>query len=143
MNYADRVLETTTSSGTGAVSMGGAVAGFQSFSSAFVTGQQVGYCLVDGNNWEVGYGTLTTGSPWTMSRDVVLGSSSAGGLITLSGGSTSVFNTNPANLSNTMTTAQGTLANENAVIQNGRQMMVIRQFSNFGTITNFGQMCIM
>ena len=96
MQFGDRVWETTTTSGTGPVSMGGAVAAYRTFASTFVSGTQTAYTLVDGNNWEVGYGTLTSGSPWTMSRDIVLSSSNAGALITLSGGTTQVFCDAPA-----------------------------------------------
>lgn len=94
--YADRVRETTTTSGTGSVSLAGAVASYQSFASAFTSGQRVAYALVDTSNggWEVGIGTFTTGS---LARDVVTaGSSGAGVHITLSGATTQVFNTAPA-----------------------------------------------
>jgi hypothetical protein len=103
--YADRVYETTTTSGTGTVSLAGAVAGYQSFTTAFSTGQLVAYTLVDGSNWEVGYGTFTT-SGATLSRTTVLaGSSGAGTHITLSGGSTKVFESEPADFVNTAVAA--------------------------------------
>lgn len=92
--YADRVRETTTTAGTISVVLAGAVASYQSFGSAFTSGQQVAYALVDANGgWEVGIGTFTTGS---ISRDVVTASSAGAGThITLSGGTTQVFNTAP------------------------------------------------
>jgi hypothetical protein len=92
-NFADRVQETTTTAGTGTVTLAGAVAGFQSFAAAFVSGMQVAYRLLDGVAWEVGYGTFTTGF---LSRDTVLASSNSGSRITLSGGATSVVVTAPA-----------------------------------------------
>lgn len=92
--YADRVKETTTTSGTGTVSLAGAVSGYQSFGSAFTNGQVVGYCLVDGNNWEVGYGTWSTGN--NLARTTVLASTNSNTQINLSGGTTSVFCTMPA-----------------------------------------------
>ena len=93
---ADRVQETTTTSGTGTVTLAGAVAGFQSFGTAIGNANTTYYTLVDGNNWEVGIGTYTS-SGTTLARTTVL-SSSAGGTtkITLSGGTTTVFVTYPA-----------------------------------------------
>ena len=93
--YADRVQETTATTGTGTVTLAGAVSGFQTFNSAFVTGQQVYYCITSGSLWEAGIGTYTT-SGTTLSRDTVLsGSSGAGTHITLAGTS-NVFNGIPA-----------------------------------------------
>lgn len=82
---ADRVQETTTTTGTGAVTLGGAVAGYQSFATAFPNKPcTVCYLIVSGNNWEVGKGTVnSTGT--TLTRDTIRSSSSAGSLITLSG----------------------------------------------------------
>jgi hypothetical protein len=143
VNYDDRVQETTTTAGTGTVSLGGAVAGYQAFSAAVVTGQQVPYCLVDVNNWEVGYGTLTTGSPWTLSRDMVMdGSSGTGVLITLSGGSTTVFNTYPADNADWPTVNPVVSAVESMIIPKGRQMIVQGNFSVLGTCLNYGQLVV-
>jgi hypothetical protein len=95
LKYADRVQETTTTSGTGTLSMAGAVAGFQSFSSAFVTGQTVYYGLTDGTNWEVGQGTYTTSGD-TLSRDVIFSSSNSGSAVSLTGATTNVWCDLPA-----------------------------------------------
>ena len=78
---ADRVQETT---GTGTLTLLGAVSGFQSFYSAFPltptqTSVQVYYALAQGASmWEVGVGTYTP-SALTLSRDTVLSSSSGPG----------------------------------------------------------------
>ena len=56
---ADRVQETTTTSGTGTITLAGAVAGFQSF-SVVGNGNTTYYTIVNGNNWEVGIGTYTS-----------------------------------------------------------------------------------
>lgn len=93
---ADRVRETTTTTGTGTISLGGAVTGFQAFSAAFTTGAVVYYCITDGTAWEVGYGALTSGAPWTLARSTVLASSNAGSLVNWSAGSKDVFCTQPA-----------------------------------------------
>lgn len=91
---ADRVKETSTSTGTGTINLGGAATGYRAFSSAFVTTDVVYYCIEDGTNWEVGYGTLTTGTPWTLSRNLL--ASSSGSLISFAAGSKNVFCTAPA-----------------------------------------------
>jgi hypothetical protein len=81
---ADRVQETTATTGTGAVTLAGAVAGYQTFAAGFgSTAMTVGYLIVSGNNWEVGKGTFngTTG----LTRDTIRSSSSSGAAITLAG----------------------------------------------------------
>lgn len=92
---ADRVKETTATTGTGTVTLAGASAGFRAFSSAFSENDVVYYCLVSGSLWEVGYGTFKVSNN-TLARDTVL-SSSAGGTtkITLAGTS-DVFCTAPS-----------------------------------------------
>ncbi len=95
-SVADRVKETTTTTGTGTVSLAGAATGFRAFSSAFATGTVVYYCITDGTNWEVGYGAVTTGTPWTLARSTVLASSNAGALVSFAAGSKDVFCTMPA-----------------------------------------------
>ena len=76
----DRVKETSSSSGTGSITLGGAFPGYQTFNAAIATGSTVYYTIHnltagDDDEWEVGVGTFT--SPATLSRDTVL-SSSAG-----------------------------------------------------------------
>ena len=93
---ADRVQQNTSTTGTGTINLTGTLTGFQSFSTAFATGSQIYYALSDGTNWEVGIGTLTTGSPWTLSRTTVLSSSNAGALVSFPGPSTNVWCDLPA-----------------------------------------------
>ena len=88
---ADRVKETTTTTGTGALSLGGATVGYRAFSAAFATGDAVYYCIEGGAEWEVGIGTLTSGSPWTMARTSILASSNAGAAVSFSAGTKTVF----------------------------------------------------
>lgn len=101
---ADRVKETTSTTGTGTLNLAGASIGFQAFAQAFATGTVTYYCILSGNgiDWEVGQGTFTTGSPNTLSRDTVLASSNSGSLVNLSGTST-VFCDAPAAWINPMT----------------------------------------
>jgi hypothetical protein len=83
---ADRVQETATTTGTGAVTLAGAVVGFRSFAVGFAghLPSTIPYLIVSGNNWEVGRGTLNS-TATTLTRDTVKSSSSAGALITLAG----------------------------------------------------------
>ena len=89
----DRVQETTTTTGTGTVTLAGAVSGFQTF-AAIGDGNTTYYAITSGTDWEVGLGTYTA-SGTTLSRDTILESSNSGSAITLSGTS-SVFCTYPA-----------------------------------------------
>lgn len=85
--YADRVRETTVTTGTGTINLGGAVSQFQSFIAAVGNSNTCDYCITSGNltDWEVGSGTVTSGSPNTLSRDVIYASSNSGLAISLSG----------------------------------------------------------
>ena len=89
----DRVQETSTTTGTGTITLAGAVSGFQSF-SAIGNGNTTYYAIVGGTEWEVGLGTYTS-SGTTLSRDTVL-SSSTGSKVSFSAGTKNVFVTYPA-----------------------------------------------
>jgi hypothetical protein len=89
---ADRVLETTTTTGTGAVTLAGAQTGYQSFGTAIGNGNTTYYTIaVDGGtDWEVGIGTYTS-SGTSLSRDTVLASSNSGSLVNFGAGIKNVF----------------------------------------------------
>ena len=90
----DRVKETTTTTGTGTITLAGAVSGFQSF-AAIGNGNETFYTIAAGGEWEVGIGTYTS-SGTTLSRDTVLESSNSGSLVNFSAGTKDVFVTYPA-----------------------------------------------
>jgi hypothetical protein len=90
----DRVQETTTTTGTGTITLAGAVTGFQSF-SVIGDANTTYYTIAAGSEFEVGIGTYTA-SGTTLSRDTVLESSNAGALVNFSAGTKSVFVTYPA-----------------------------------------------
>ena len=94
---ADRVKETTSSTGTTAITLAGAAMGYQTFSSAVGNANTTYYTIADqtGANWEVGIGTYTT-SGNTLSRDTVLASSNAGSLVAFTAGVKDVFISYPA-----------------------------------------------
>lgn len=93
---ADRVKETTTTAGTGTITLAGAATGFQSF-SAIGNGNTTFYTIAGQgtSEWEVGIGTYTS-SGTTLSRDTVLSSSNSGSLVVFSAGTKDVFVTYPA-----------------------------------------------
>ena len=95
---ADRVKETTTTTGTGTVTLLGAATGFQSF-AVVGDGNTTFYTIASqtGNEWEVGVGTYAT-SGTTLARTTVLSNSSATqpSALNFSAGTKDVFVTYPA-----------------------------------------------
>lgn len=87
--FVDRVYETTTTTGTGAITMAGAVLGYFTFATKLTNPSVVDYVIVDNatGDVEVGRGTWTT----TLARDTVLSSSNAGALVNFAAGTKQVF----------------------------------------------------
>lgn len=86
-----RVKETTTTTGTGAVSLLGASTGFRTFLSAVGNGNQTYYTIEDGTNWECGVGTVNSGTPPTLTRNTILASSNGGSAVNWGAGTRNVF----------------------------------------------------
>jgi len=95
---ADRVKETSATTGTSSIVLAGAAAGFRSFVAGCGVGS-VYYAVVSqvAAEWEVGLGTLTA-SPDTIARTTVLSSSNAGALTNFTAGIKDVFCTAPATI---------------------------------------------
>jgi len=93
----DRVKETTTTTGTGAISLGGAVANFQAFSAVLSNADTTYYAIVDTTNtaFEVGLGTYAS-SGNTLTRTTVLESSNSGSAVNFGAGSKNIFIAYPA-----------------------------------------------
>jgi hypothetical protein len=90
----DRVQETTTTEGTGTLTLLGAETGFQTFSSAIGNTNTTYYAISSqGSEFEVGIGTVGAG---TLARTTILASSNGGSVVTLSAGTKNVFCTQPA-----------------------------------------------
>lgn len=86
----DRVQETTTTTGTGAVSLGGAVSNFVAFSSVMANADTTYYAIISSTDWEVGLGTYAT-SGNTLTRTTVYASSNAGAAVNFAAGTKYVY----------------------------------------------------
>lgn len=97
VTYKDRVKDTTTTTGTVAITLSGtAPAGYQAFASAFSTNDDIPYTIeaVNGSGvptgeWESGLGRLTAAT--TFARTTVYASSNSGALVNFSAGTKNVF----------------------------------------------------
>jgi hypothetical protein len=94
---ADRVKETTSTTGGGAYVLDGASAGFRSFTSAFSDGDTVEYAVTNGTDWEVGYGAFTA-SGATIARSTIRASSNGGNVVIWGLGTKDVWSNAPAAL---------------------------------------------
>lgn len=95
--YKDRVAQTSTTTGTGAYSLSGSVSAFRDFDEVG-NGNQCYYLAVMGTGWEVGLGTVTVGSPNTLSRDSVLSSSNSDAAVSWGAGTKTVSVILPADV---------------------------------------------
>ena len=91
----DRVKESSSTTGTGTFTLGGAVTGFETFAAGIGGGNTTYYCIFENgtNNFEVGFGTLNGGAS-TLARTNVISSSNSDALVNFAG-ATEVFCTVP------------------------------------------------
>ena len=92
----DRVKETSTTIGTGAFTLGGAVSGFETFSAGIGGSNTTYYCIFHNGTteFEVGFGTLNGGAS-TLTRTNIISSSNSDAAVDFSAGSKEVFCTVP------------------------------------------------
>lgn len=88
---ADRVKETSTTTGTGDITLAGAATGFQTFNTAYGAGPPFEYTieLQSGSEWEVGRGHLSDAT--TLVRDFIDASSNSNAAVNFSAGTKNVF----------------------------------------------------
>ena len=90
---ADRVRETSTTTGTGTLTLDGAVTGFRTFSSAIGNTNTCYYTITMNGDYEVGLGTVGAG---TLARTTILKSSNSNTAVNFGAGTKDVFVTYPA-----------------------------------------------
>ena len=93
----DRVKETTATTGTGDITLAGAVDGFQTFGAVLANADTTYYAIShrDANEWEVGLGTYNS-TAGTIARTTVLESSNSGSAVSFTSGTKDIFITLPA-----------------------------------------------
>lgn len=93
-SFRDRVKDTTTSTGIGAITLSGtAPTGFQTFSNAYSTGTPFLYCIEDTTSglWETGTGYLSASTTMVRDANVMDGSSGPGVLVNFTAGTKNVY----------------------------------------------------
>ena len=103
LQRADRVWETTATTGTGAYVLAGARTGFLAFSAVCANNDTAEYTATDGTNWEVGLGTWTTGG--NLARTTIYASSNSGSAVSWGAGSKDIFLDLPAKYFSSPTSA--------------------------------------
>ena len=96
----DRVKVTSTTTGTGAIALGSAVTGFETFAQGIGNNNETYYCIFNQGTteFEVGLGTLD-GSSANLTRTTVISSSNSDAAVNFGSGTKDVFCTLPASKS--------------------------------------------
>lgn len=87
---ADRVQETTSTTGTSDYVLLGAAAGYQSFGAVLANADTTYYAITNDTDWEVGIGTYSTTGP-TLARTTILASSNGGSAVNWGVGVKNIF----------------------------------------------------
>jgi hypothetical protein len=142
---ADRVRESSTTIGTGAIALGGAAnTSYQPFSGVMSIGDTCWYCMVlPGSAWETGNGTYSGAS--TLTRTSVIASSNAGALVNFGAGTKDVFICQPALPSKAFPTGTLMLFQQTAapiywtkqVTHNDKALRVVSGTASFGGTNAF------
>ena len=92
----DRVKVTSTTTGTGAIALGAAVTGFETFAQGIGNNNTTYYCIFNQgtNEFEVGLGTLS--STTNLQRTTIISSSNSDAVVDFQSGTKDVFCTMPA-----------------------------------------------
>ena len=96
----DRVKVTSTTTGTGAMALGSAVTGFETFAQGIGNNNTTYYCIFNQgtSQFEVGLGTLD-GTSANLTRTTVISSSNSDAAVNFTSGTKDVFCTLPASKS--------------------------------------------
>jgi len=119
----DRVKETSTTTGTGTLTLAGAVTGFETFSSAIGNANTTYYAIVNTTDgeFEVGLGTVGAG---TLARTTIISSSNSDSAVDFAAGTKNVFVTLPASKSVILDSSGNIVANNgsNLIALNATQL---------------------
>jgi len=135
---ADRVKETTTTTGTGAITLAGAEPNFVTFTSVLSDGDTTYYAIVDDTNtaFEVGLGTFTA-SGTTLARTTVLASSNSGSAVDLQAGTKDVFINYPAGKSVFLNASNQLVINGTAVTSTAAELNILDGVTATATEINY------
>ena len=115
----DRVKETSTTTGTGTLSLAGAVTGFETFVAGIGNSNTTYYSIVNENGeFEVGLGTVTDATPDTLARTTVISSSNSDSAVNFSAGTKDVFCTLPASKAVIKDASGNIVANNGSALTN-------------------------
>jgi len=140
--YADRVKETSATTGTGTMTLDGAVAGFQTFNAAMADTDTCYYTITDGTDWEVGYGTYSSD---TLARTTVIASSNSDSAVNWAG-ATELYITIPAAIP-AATVLSSEASTDNAIARHdGTSGMVLQNspviIDDSGNLTGIGNIAV-
>ena len=96
----DRVKESSSTTGTGAITLSGAASNYVTFNTGVGLNNFTWYCInnLSANEWEVGWGQLTGAT--TLTRVKVHSSTNSNALVNFSAGTKEVFVTQPSAFNN-------------------------------------------
>ena len=129
----DRVRETSTTTGTGTLSLAGAVTGFETFVAGIGNSNTTYYAISNQANgeFEVGLGTVTDATPDTLARTTIISSSNSDSAVDFSAGTKDVFCTLPASKAVILD------ASGNIVANNGSNLTALNASNiSSGTLNN-------
>ena len=115
----DRVKETSTTTGTGTLSLAGAVTGFETFVAGIGNSNTTYYTIVNEDGaFEVGIGTVTDAGTDTLSRSTILSSSNSDAAVNFAAGTKDVFCTLPASKAVILDSSGNIVANNGSNLTN-------------------------
>lgn len=135
VTLADRVKETTSTTGTGTYQLSGAASGFRTFVTGIGSGNRTLYTASLGTSWEVGIGTVTSGAPATISRDSILASSNSNNPVNWGAGTKDIFCDIAATLANQIW-AKPSAFPACFIEQRGPTTPSVASFLDFGSIAS-------